>query len=182
MKVLVASENIVKISAVKEAFSLFFDNVEAEGIAVASGVSEQPINAETYEGARNRVKNLIAFAKANKIKAEMFVAIEGGIQTLEEKNYAFGVVCISDDNGRTATGLSPHFEVPDFVMEKLQSGEELGKVIDDLSNERDTKRKGGAIGFLTRGKYNRKDLYVNGTIMALVPFLNGELYFENRNE
>lgn len=176
MKILVASENIVKINAVKEAFSRFYENAEAEGIAVPSGVSEQPFGQETYDGAKNRVENLIAYAKSNKIGADMYVAIEGGLQKLNGKWFAFGAVCIADNRGRYGSGLSPHFEVPESVVQKLQSGEELGTVIDSMSGETDTKRKGGAIGFLTRGIYTRKDLYVNGVIMALVPFLNEEIF------
>ena len=43
-------------------------------------------------------------------------------------------------------------------------------------NEKNTKQKGGAIGFLTNGVMDRKDLYVQGLIVALVPFIKKELY------
>ncbi len=179
MKVLVASENIVKIKAVETAFARFFDeNVEVKGVNVPTGVPEQPFENETYEGAEKRVQNLIEFAKTNKIEAEMFVGIEGGLQKLNGKWFAFGAVCIADNKGRFGSGLSPHFELPEAIIKELLSGKELGTVIDEFSGEINTKRKGGAIGHLTRGVYNRKDLYVNGVIMALVPFLNEKIYFE----
>lgn len=58
MKVLVGSENPVKIQSVRESFLTFFEHVEVEGILVDSGVAEQPINDETFEGAKNRAGNV----------------------------------------------------------------------------------------------------------------------------
>ncbi len=62
MKVLVGSRNPVKVEATKEAFSQYFDVVEVDGIAVASNVSNQPIEDETFEGAENRA---VALKKIN---------------------------------------------------------------------------------------------------------------------
>ena len=42
MKVLVGSENSVKIQSVKEGFLRFFEHVEVEGISVDTGVPHQP--------------------------------------------------------------------------------------------------------------------------------------------
>jgi len=58
MKILVGSKNPVKIKAVEEAFSKYFDNIVVEGINVNSGVSVQPVNNETYAGAQNRALKL----------------------------------------------------------------------------------------------------------------------------
>ena len=41
MKVLVGSENLVKIQSVKEGFLTFFEHVEVEGISVDTGVPHQ---------------------------------------------------------------------------------------------------------------------------------------------
>ena len=176
MKIIVASENVVKTNATQEAFEKFFSDVEVTGVAVPSGVPDQPFGEETFQGAKNRVKNLIALAKSNKTGAEMFVGIEGGVQNLFGKWFAFGAVCIGDLRGRYGYGLSPHFELPEKIIDELKNGAELGHVIDKISAEKDTKRKGGAIGYLTRGVYNRKNLYVNAVIMALVPFLNETIF------
>lgn len=48
MKVLVGSENPVKIQRVQEGFLTFFERVEVEGISVDTGVAHQPINDETF--------------------------------------------------------------------------------------------------------------------------------------
>ena len=65
MKVLIGTKNPGKIEGAKRAFENYFDNVEVVGIKVSSDVSEQPVGTETYQGAKNRVKNLKEFAKAN---------------------------------------------------------------------------------------------------------------------
>jgi non-canonical (house-cleaning) NTP pyrophosphatase len=57
-------------------------------------------------------------------------------------------------------------------VSRLAAGVELGDVIDEILGEVGTKRKEGAIGFLTRGIMTRKDFYAFGLICALVPFLN----------
>ncbi|MEN0049906.1 MAG: DUF84 family protein, partial [Bacteroidota bacterium] len=57
-KIIVASKNPVKIKAALQGFQEMFPEgfFEAEGIAVPSGVSDQPMgNEETYQGAWNRV-------------------------------------------------------------------------------------------------------------------------------
>ena len=48
MKILVGSENSVKIQSVKEGFLTFFGHVEVEGISVDTGVPHQPVNDETF--------------------------------------------------------------------------------------------------------------------------------------
>ena len=57
MKVVVASENPIKINAVLSSFRSYFDNVSIEGIKASSGVSSQPLtDHETMIGARSRVE------------------------------------------------------------------------------------------------------------------------------
>ncbi len=180
MKILIASENPVKKNATEEAFSKFFENVEVLGASIKSGVPAQPFDKETFLGARNRVINLFHHASKNGLNdVEYFVGIEGGVEKRFDRWFGFGVVCISDKDKNYGYGITPYFELPKKVIVELSKGKELGKIIDGLSNEIETKRKGGAIGYLTGGVYNRKNLYVNGVIMALVPFLNKEIYFGN---
>ena len=70
MKILIGTKNPGKIKGAKEAFENFFENIDIEGIAVSSNVSEQPVNDEIYLGAKNRVDNLIKYAENNKIETE----------------------------------------------------------------------------------------------------------------
>ena len=82
-----------------------------------------------------------------------------------------------DKKGRIGLGTSPHFELPKKVTEKLLNGIELGDVIDELISTENSKQHEGAIGFFTNGVMSRKELYMYGLIVAMIPFLHDKLYF-----
>jgi len=173
MLVLVGSTNPVKIKATKEAFEKFFENVEVKGIEVDSGVPPQPFDEETFQGALNRALNL-----KRKFEADFYVGIEGGVSKIFGRWFSFGAVCIVDRDGIYGFGTSPLFELPQWVVEELKGGKELGEVMDELEGRKGIKRREGAIGVFTKGVMKRKDLYVPGIITALIPHLNRELFRE----
>lgn len=176
MKILVGSQNPVKIQAVREAFAQYFAEVEVSGLEIDPGVPAQPVNEDTFSGAKNRVLALHNLNTVEKLGAHFFVGIEGGIIQLYERWFAFGCMAIGDAQGRLGFGASPLFELPQPIIQELLAGKELGEVIDHLTGDHNTKQKGGAIGFLTQGVMDRKALYVQGLVVALVPFVNEALY------
>lgn len=176
-KILVGSKNPVKISSVETAFLKYFDKVEVTGFDVDSRVSAQPVNEETFEGAKNRALALLLKNRNEILNADYFVGIEGGIIKTYNKWFAFGGICIIDKEGKTGFGTSPHFELPQKIVDELLKGIELGDVMDKIQNELNTKQKHGAIGFFTNGVMSRTELYVPGLITALIPFLHKELFF-----
>lgn len=178
MKVLIGSKNPVKIGAVKDAFSCYFDNVEVEGVEVESSVSDQPIDEETFEGAEHRAKILKKLNEKANIGASFFVGIEGGAINIYSKWFAFGAVCIMDTKGNLGFGTSPMFELWQEAVKEVLDGIELGDVMGKITGDYEVKRKGGAVGFLTGGVVERKDLYVQGLKLAIIPFLKEELYFK----
>ena len=72
MKILIGTKNQGKIEGAKQAFEKFYTNAEMIGIPVDSDVSDEPVNDEIYQGASNRVNNLIKYAKENNIDADFF--------------------------------------------------------------------------------------------------------------
>ncbi len=179
MIILVGSKNPVKISSAKEAFEKFFDNVEAIGIDVPSGVPDQPINGDTFKGAYNRAKELMKINSEKNMNADYFVGIEGGISNQYGIWLAFGGMCIIDKSGKVSYGTSPQFELPEKMVNEMLAGKELGLIMDELQNQNNTKQKGGAISFFTKGRMNRKELYLSGLITALVPHVNKDLFYGN---
>ncbi|MCB0751027.1 MAG: inosine/xanthosine triphosphatase, partial [Ignavibacteriae bacterium] len=170
MKILVGSKNPVKINAVKETFALYYESIEVIGISVKSNVPEQPINDETYQGAKNRALALQKLNASENYNADFFVGIEGGIQNTFNKWFAFGCMCIIDKEDRCSFGSSAHFELPEIVVNQLLERKELGHVMDEIMKQENTKQKGGAISYFTNGRMDRKELYIPGLISALVPF------------
>ena len=176
MKILVGSQNPVKINAVKEAFERHFGEAEVIGIKVPSRVPDQPINEETFIGAENRARNLFQINNEQNLNADYFVGIEGGIVNQHNRWFAFGGMCVINKNEKIAFGSSPHFELPKVVADKLLERVELGHVMDKIMETENSKCKSGAIGFFTNGIMDRKELYIAGLLVAVVPFLHEKLY------
>jgi inosine/xanthosine triphosphatase len=150
--------------------------VEIEGVDVPSGVPAQPVGDDTFAGAQNRALALLELSRQQHLHADFCAGLEGGIAQLAGRWYAFGAICLAGADGRCGFGVSPMFELAPALLEPLLQGEELGHVVDRLSGDHNTKQKGGAIAYLTQGRVNRRELYAQGVLMALVPLLNAALY------
>jgi len=176
--IFIASHNPVKIEATKSAFENYFSELNVNSYEINPGVPPQPIGDETFNGAESRASNLVELLKKENISDGFVIGIEGGVTQLTGKWFSFGAVCIKNFSGRTGFGASSLFPLPDTVMKEVLNRTELGKVIDKLSSSHNTKQKEGAIGFLTKNVINRKTLYYQGVINALIPFINEELFFK----
>lgn len=175
MKILLASKNPGKMDGAKKAFLEYFDNVEIEGISVNSNVAEEPVNEDIYNGARNRVDNLINYAKQNNISADYFVGVESGITNLLGKWVITNIAVIKDKNGYESWGTSQSFPVPQkYVNEIINT--DLGKVMDKIFNASDLRSSKGGINLLTKQKVTRIDLTKQSIIMALTQFINNDVW------
>ena len=172
MKVVVASENPIKIKAVSESFKSYFSNVTIEGINASSGVSSQPLtDHETLTGARNRVEEI----RKRIYDADYWVAIEGGIQAGDKDLTAFAwvVVCSAGKFGEARTAS---FILPAKVAHLIAGGMELGAANDLIFGIENSKQKAGAVGLLTHDRIDRTELYRHAVTLALIPFINPGLY------
>lgn len=169
MRVVVGSTNPVKISAVEESFSLAFGDVEVKGVEVDSGVGPEPIEEEAVEGAINRARKAMEL-----LPSDFSVGIEGGLFHLHGRYYFAGFIAIMRKDGLMSTGTSGWFECPQKLLRRVLRGEELGKIMDEITGGKDTKKKEGAIGYFTRGIVDRKELYKHGVLMALARFISGD--------
>lgn len=119
MKVLIATKNQGKIEGAKRALEKYFDQIEIQGIPVESNVSEQPVNNEIYNGAKNRVKNLKKYAQENNIKADLYLSIESGINNLLERWMITNIAVIEDNDDFESYGTSPSFPVPERLVDEI---------------------------------------------------------------
>lgn len=173
MKILVGSKNPGKVLGAKNAFSKYYENVETVGVKVASGVGEEPVDDEIYEGAKNRVMALISYAKENDVDASFFVAVESGMTNRLGKWMITNVAVVADSKGKMGYGTSASFPVPEKMVEKIKTVT-LGSVMDELFNETDLHSGTGGVGLLTHGVITRIDLNTQAFIMALTEFVNGD--------
>lgn len=174
-KVYVGSANPVKIECTRKGFEAVFgnlDNYEFIGKSVPSGVSDQPMtNEETLKGAMNRAKNLeSAFPDA-----DFCVGIEGGIQEIENEMEAFAWVVVNG-NGLSGKAQTSTFQLPPKIVDLIRQGVELGHADDIVFKRKNSKLGNGAVGILTNNIIDRVEYYRHAVILALIPFVNVELY------
>ena len=175
MKILIATQNKGKVEGVKRAFEKFFENVEIVGISASSDVPEQPVNEETWQGAKNRVKNLRQYAKENQIESEFFVSIESGMMNSLGSWMIVNIAVVEDKTGIESVSCSPGFPVPERLVEKIKEIG-LGQVMDSHFYESDLRSRGGGIQLLTHDVVSRIDLTELAFEMALTKFINGEYW------
>jgi inosine/xanthosine triphosphatase len=162
MRVAVGSRNPVKVAAVERALP----DATVEAVGVDSGVPEQPWgHAETRTGAENRARRALAPA------FDLGVGIEGGVARYDDTDGLFLVMWAAvTDGDRLEVGVGPGLRLPDAVADRVESGEELGPVMDDVVGESDVKRDQGAAGVLTDGIVDRESCLRHAVAGALGPF------------
>ena len=174
-KVIVASQNPVKLNAAKIAFTHMFPDEEfdVQGISVESGVSDQPLSdAETYQGAETRAYN----AQKAMPEADFWVGLEGGVELKNSEMEAFAWMVVLNANGMKGKGRTGTFFLPQKVVELVQQGKELGEADDIVFGQTNSKQANGSIGLLTHDRITRRDYYETALMLALIPFINPELY------
>jgi inosine/xanthosine triphosphatase len=170
MRVIVGSKNPTKIEGARMAFEQFFGKVEVESVEVKT--KAQPFDDETILGAIERA------LKSYSDKFDFSVGIEAGLIKVPKtiSGYMdFQVAAVF--NGESFTiGFGPGFEYPKIVVESAKSGLEVGKTMEKISGIEQIGRKFGAIHYLSKGVISRVELSKLAVTMALLPWVNPELY------
>lgn len=163
------------MDAARGAFELMFPGEEliVVGVSAPSGVPDQPTSdGETFLGAKNRAAHI----RENELDADYWIAFEGGIEDTEEGMRAFAWVVIHDAEGRTGKGRTATLFLPPAVAEHIRNGKELGEADDLVFGMTNSKQQTGAVGILTKDLVTRASYYVDGAVLALIPFKNSNLY------
>ena len=168
---MIGTTNPGKIKGAKIALERYFEHVEIEGIKVPSDVSEQPVGIETYQGALNRVNNLMKYAAENHLQADYYLAIESGLVSELGFWAITNIAIVKTAYGVMGQGSSASFPVPQKYVESIKA-ESLGTVMDKLFHENDLRSSTGGIGLLTHDVVTRIDLTTEAFLMALTPVIN----------
>jgi inosine/xanthosine triphosphatase len=175
--VIVGSQNPAKVRPVQDVFRQLEPEAVIQGRDLPSGVPDQPLGEEeTRRGAVNRAWAAVQVAEAQQAEEAWGIGLEGGVRMdAEGRGWLFGIVAVAH-TGRLETVRTAEMRLPPPVVARVQGGEELGSVMDDLLGTVDVKRGVGSVGVLTGGLADRADVWRLGLALALAPFLNAELY------
>lgn len=172
MKVAIGSKNPAKVEAVRLALAQVWPDAELVPVAVSSGVSPMPMSdAECLAGARQRAR-----AARTQTSANLGVGLEGGVNPEPAGLMLLGWVVIVDANDREGIGSTARLPLPAAIASRLQAGEELGPLMDELLDTHKSNHRGGAIAALTAGLVPRAEAFAMAVAYALSPFVAPEFY------
>ena len=172
--VVIASKNPVKLSAVQNGFERMYprQNFQFDSLSVPSDVADQPFtDGETRQGAENRARMAARMVP----EADYWVGVEGGIDKSGDNMAAFAWIVVLSQNG-VGRGRTGAFYLPPRIAELVRSGKELGEADDIVFGRTNSKQASGAVGLLTGDVIDRSQLYEQAVILALIPFMNPDLY------
>lgn len=121
MKIAIATKSLDKIEGIKKAFLRFLEITEEEvefySKSVESGVSEQPLEDETYQGAQNRNNHI----REEFSDMDYYISCEAGIDFNFGQYFNVQVVCIYDSaSGTYLWGKSAGWSIPSEDIEKIK--------------------------------------------------------------
>jgi inosine/xanthosine triphosphatase len=164
MEIIIGSKNPAKINAVKTVFPSY--QVIAKD--VESKVSVQPMSdEETRQGAINRARQCMQSA-INVIG----IGLEGGAMYVDNQLYLcnWGALVTANSDVYTASGA--RITLPKSFENELNSGTELGDLMDDYAKKKNVRQNEGAIGIFTNNLVSRQDMFVH-----VVKLLRGQWEF-----
>jgi inosine/xanthosine triphosphatase len=175
MNIAIGSTNPVKIAATLKGFQKVWPKQkwEAQGFAVSSGVSAQPMSdKETIQGGRNRADAALAACP----EAEYGVGLEGGIQQIGDQWFDCGWIIVHRRDGKEGIGSSIRMQTPAKMIKMVEQGMELGDIVDQLCEVKNAKQANGHFGLMSNNIITRESGYTDGVVAALVAFLQPELF------
>ena len=120
MKVAIATKSPDKIAGIKKSLLRFFNleehEVEIFSTPVNSGVSDQPFDSETYQGALNRATGI----QEQLPGMDYYISCEAGIECMFNQYFNVQVVCILKSNGETLWGKSSGWTIPKEDIETIR--------------------------------------------------------------
>lgn len=171
LRVVVGSENPVKVQAVAAVLGTIFREVAVESRSVPTSVPAQPHGGEALQGALHR-------AESARGEADFGVGIEAGLLWQEAVGGYLDVqyCAILDRAGRVTLGSGPGFEYPARVLKLVRAGKTVSEAMEAVTAIADIGRKEGAVGYLTEGRMDRQALTETAVLMAMIPRLRRDLY------
>ncbi|MDI3299156.1 MAG: tRNA epoxyqueuosine(34) reductase QueG [Bacillota bacterium] len=165
--VAVGSLNPSKVEAAREVFTRLLPGARVEGVAVPSGVRDQPLGEqETLRGALARARAALEAAPW----AELGVGMEGGVDLEgEDGPWLINWCAVVDRDGFVSRGRGLGMPLPARFLEPLRAGRTLGELMAGESGDPGINAGEGAVGWFTRGLVDRRHLWRDALAVALAP-------------
>lgn len=168
----VGSTNPAKVEAVRRTLGRLAPECAVVAVDVATGVDDMPLGEEAVRaGALARAR-----ATLDQTDAEIGFGLEGGAILSDAGAWLTAHVVALTRDGRLGEAAWGRMLLPRVATERLRAGEELGDIIDDLFDRKESKRQTGAVGLLTEGTVSRTDAFADLVAMACAPLLHRDLY------
>ncbi|HLE46891.1 MAG TPA: inosine/xanthosine triphosphatase [Candidatus Thermoplasmatota archaeon] len=178
VKLAVGTANALKVRAVRDAFEAGFPKLrfQVRGLRVKSGVPEQPTEAETFAGAENRARRALARWPG----ADYGVGVEAGLikSPYLGRHLDVQYVVAVDKEGGFSASHGGGFYYPHRVEDEVLRGKTVSDVMGPLAGDGRVGSTTGAVGFLSGGVVDRRELTRHGVLLALVPRIGRDLYQE----
>jgi inosine/xanthosine triphosphatase len=183
MKLVVASTNPTKVTAVTDAFRTLFPNTDAtvEGCNPGFDLPAQPMtDGETKDCAIARNKAVRQAAP----DADYWIAIEGGLETVThgvchtEQFNCLAWIIVQNKDGYWSEARTASFPIPQEVGRLIRSGIEMGHANDQIFGHENSKHGSGMTGIVTNNAIDRTDYYTHAMTLAFAPYKNADIYFQ----
>ena len=110
------------------------------------------------------------------MQADLYMAIESGINDLLGRWMITNIAVIEDEKDFESYGASESFPVPDNLAQDVIETD-LSQVMNKVFyKDEERHNKGGGIQALTHGEVTRIDLTEDAFIMALVKYINKDIW------
>ncbi len=164
IRVAVGSTNRVKVEAVREVMESIYGSVRVYAVNAKSGVPDQPFESETHRGAVNRAKEALG-------DRDLSVGIEAGVFELYGELMDIQHCAIIDQKGRITVGMGSGFAYPKDIADLVRGGLTVGQAVDKVYEKNAVGHSEGAIGLLSKGIMDRKELTKQSILAAMIPRL-----------
>jgi inosine/xanthosine triphosphatase len=168
----VGSTNPAKVEAVRRTLGRLAPKCGLVAVGAASGVGDMPLGDEAIRaGALARAR-----AALDRTDAEIGFGLEGGAILDGDRAWLTAHVVVLTRDGQLGEATWGRMLLPRVAAERMRAGEELGDIVDDLFDRKDSKRQTGAVGLLTEGTVSRTDAFADLVAMACAPLLHRDIY------
>jgi inosine/xanthosine triphosphatase len=172
--VAIGSRNPAKTKGVRSVFPEFFPGCTFVEVDTSSVAKAQPIGMEqVLSGASNRARFALAQSSG-----DFGVGVEAGILSVSPREHInLQAAIIVDKEGRSGTGLSCGFLVPDAFIERMRKeGMELDRYSHELTGAERISEEEGIVYHVSKGRVSRLQMTEQCVSMALIPWLNKKAY------